>query len=460
MLKLHQLFFRNFLIILSITLFISGFVSYFTLKNIELNHFEDNLKSNINIIEIELLNSKNRDLNRYSASFENINDLRITLIDAKGVVLADSSKDIKEMDNHLNRPEIVQSKTDKYGISIRHSATTNMDYLYVAKKIGLNGSSIYIRMAVLIDRIMSDFYNLWFKVTLIFAISIVFALFIKFYINKKITQEVERITDFLHHLSNKKYRPINSKSFTEEFNSIFILLEKVAKKLKKRDKQKKKFTRELLLKNRQNREIISAMSHEFKNPVAVILGYSETLTQDKDMNENIRDKFLGKISQNAKRISDIVDRITIAIKLENQDLTLKISSFEIKALIQNVENLLKYKYKDREVEIIGEDRKIEADKTLIELVLINLIENALKYSDDNITVEINSNEIKIIDRGIGISKEDINRVTQKFYRVDKHIWNNSLGLGLNIVKYILKMHNTFLDIESRLDEGSVFSFKI
>ncbi len=460
MLKLHQLFFINFLLIFIATLLISGLVSYFTLKEIELNHFENSLKTNINIVEIDLKSSKDRDLNRYSECFEKRIELRITLIDENGVVLIDSTNDAKMMENHLNRPEIIEANRHIYGSSLRYSTSTKKTYLYVAKKVILDDKSIFIRMAMDTKQIMNDFYNLWLKVTLIFSISIVFALFIKYYINKNIKIEVDKITDFLQHLSNKNYKPTISNPFTQEFDLILRLLKKVAKKLEKREKQKKKFTKKLVLKNRQNKEIISAMSHEFKNPIAVILGYSETLINDRDINENIRNKFLDKISQNAKRISNIIDRITMAIKLENEDLTLKITNFDIKELLDGVKNLLKEKYKDRKIEIIGESRIVEADRTLIELVLINLVENALKYSNDNIIINIEKDKIKIIDKGVGIEAKEINKVTQKFYRVNNNIWNNSLGLGLNIVKHILKMHTSHLEIESQLNKGSTFSFKI
>lgn len=460
MLKLHQLFFINFLLIFIATLLISGIVSYITLKDIQLNHFEESLKTNINIIEIELKSSKDSNLDRFSECFEKKSSLRITLIDKDGVVLTDSSQDSESMENHINRPEIKKAIKHIYGSSLRYSTTTKKNYLYVAKKIKLNNENIFIRMAMDTKRIMEDFYNLWLKVTLIFSLSVIGALFIKYYINKNIKVEVDKITDYLLHLTNKNYKPIVSNPFTEEFDTIFKLLKKMAKRLEKRDKQKKKFTKQLLLKNRQNREIISAMSHEFKNPVAVILGYSETLINDKDINENIRNKFLDKIGQNAKRISNIIDRITIAIKLENEDLTPKISKFDLKQLVEGVKNLLGEKYKDREIEIKGEDRLVEADRTLIELVLINLIDNALKYSEDDVTIEISEDSIKVIDRGIGIDSRDMDKVTQKFYRVDNNIWNNSLGLGLNIVEYILKMHSSHLYIESEIAKGSTFSFKI
>ena len=96
----------------------------------------------------------------------------------------------------------------------------------------------------------------------------------------------------------------------------------------------------------------------------------------------------------------------------------------------------------------------------MEVVLKNLIENALKYSKDEVLVEIEENSISVSDKGVGISDKDIDKVTKKFYRSGTHNWDNSMGLGLSIVKTILALHKSKLDIQSKVDEGSTFSFTI
>jgi len=96
----------------------------------------------------------------------------------------------------------------------------------------------------------------------------------------------------------------------------------------------------------------------------------------------------------------------------------------------------------------------------MEIVLKNLIENALKYSKEVVKVELVGREVRVIDEGVGISKENLEKVTKKFFRTDEHSWDNSMGLGLAIVKQILKLHNTTLKIESQEHRGSIFSFKI
>ena len=94
------------------------------------------------------------------------------------------------------------------------------------------------------------------------------------------------------------------------------------------------------------------------------------------------------------------------------------------------------------------------------MVLKNLIENALKYSKDEVYVLIEKDNISISDKGLGISDKDLDKVTKKFYRSGTHNWDNSMGLGLSIVKTILSLHKSKLNIQSKVDEGSTFSFNL
>jgi signal transduction histidine kinase len=102
---------------------------------------------------------------------------------------------------------------------------------------------------------------------------------------------------------------------------------------------------------------------------------------------------------------------------------------------------------------------VTADKTLIDIVLKNLVENALKYSEDIVVIKLEDREVSIIDKGIGIVADELPKVTKKFYRTDLNSWDNSMGLGLAIVKTILTLHNIELHIESQQGVGSRFFFR-
>lgn len=97
---------------------------------------------------------------------------------------------------------------------------------------------------------------------------------------------------------------------------------------------------------------------------------------------------------------------------------------------------------------------------MFENLMTNLVENGLKYSEEEVVVRVRDARVEVIDKGIGISEADIGQITKRFFRVDALSWDNSIGVGLYIVKYILKLHNTFLEIESRPGKGSKFWFDI
>ncbi len=275
----------------------------------------------------------------------------------------------------------------------------------------------------------------------------------------KIQKELTKIDEHLISLKISNKKALMSK----EFLSIHNNLNRVLNNAKKREADKQKYSAKLKLKNRQRSDMISAIAHEFRNPISAIMGYAQTLQEDSDIPPLLRDKFLTKIVNNSQKIEDLLSRLTLWNRFESGETRLHISSFDLVALLKEIKQNLEYKYSNRAIIIKNsyeEKVYIEADRTLIEIVLINLIENSLKYSKDEIRVEIDSGYIYIIDRGIGISSEDIGKVTKKFYRSDIQNWDNSMGLGLAIVKTILTLHSIDLEISSIKGEGSSFFFSL
>jgi signal transduction histidine kinase len=190
------------------------------------------------------------------------------------------------------------------------------------------------------------------------------------------------------------------------------------------------------------------------------MGYASSVREDEELSKDIRDKFLDKVIKNAQKISYMIDRLSMAIKLESNSLELKYSTFDIKRVIEEARDTLLQKYKGRDILVELESQEIIADKVMFENLFINLMENALKYSEEDIFIRVENGFIKVIDGGIGINEDEIKKLTKRFYRVDTLKWDNSIGVGLYIVKYILKLHKINLEIKSDIGVGSEFSFDI
>jgi len=247
---------------------------------------------------------------------------------------------------------------------------------------------------------------------------------------------------------------------TKEFENINIKLIHLLRKIKKRNKKKRKYTAQIKLKNRQRSDMLSAIAHEFRNPIAAIMGYAQTLNDDDEIPPLLQKKFLNKIYNNGEKIEELLSRLLLWNRFESGEQKLQLSKFNLQLLAKDVALTLEEKYKTRKIVVSETPLIIKADKALMDIVIKNLIENALKYSDETVVIEIENREFKVIDRGVGISDKNIDKVTKKFFRTDEHSWDNSMGLGLAIVKQILKLHNITLKIESQEDYGSTFSFRL
>lgn len=458
MLKIHQVFITKFLLLFVGVFLGSVLISYISLKSIIINHNKNHLINAIELLELELESVK--DLDAFAHKAKATTGLRFTFIDKEGLVLAESDMQKEEMDNHLQREEIQGALEETFFSSVRYSHSVNSDFLYVAKESSYHNKPIYIRLAMSLSQVMSDFYSLWSRLIFVFLIIIAIAFYFTKAMSNRILYDIKQITNYLDEVSNKNYKAILKTKYFFEFLQISLILKNLVKKLSNRDKKKRKYTAKLRLINKQRNDILSAISHEFKNPVASIMGYAQTLLEDDAIKPEIRQKFLKKINANGEKISQMLDRLALSVKLENNDLELNFSTFDLYALSHEVLTNLKSKYKDREIELTGQKNMIYADKTMIELVLINLIDNALKYSQDDVRVEIQEDRIMVQDKGIGIKQEHLEQVTQKFYRVDKNTWDNSMGIGLAMVSYILKAHHSSLEIDSEFTKGSTFSFSI
>ncbi|MCT7515404.1 sensor histidine kinase [Aliarcobacter cryaerophilus] len=457
MLKIHQLFLRTYLAIFVAILITVTLSTYFWAKNLYLNQVEKNLIQNIDILSVILEDTK--DINSVKDIIKDLSkklNLRISIINENGEVVAESHKNIEDIKNHSNRVEIIEARNIGLGKDTRVSETLNKDLIYIAKKVSFNEEIYYLRMADYTNKITDNFKKLTFEIFIYISFFLIIAFISTYFISIKIQRETDSILYFLKEITNKKKPIFLQSNYTFEFYKIAKLLNKVAKKISKKDEIKAKHTAKLTLANRQKDDIISAISHEFKNPIAIISGYSQTLIEDENLSQTLKIKFLNKILSNSNKMSQIVDKLRLTLKLQDNNHKLILNKVSIKKIVENSISDLKIKYKNREIKVLGVDKEINADEILIGIAISNLIENALKYSQEDVIIEINENSISITDKGIGISQENLENIFKKYYRATSNNWNNSLGLGLFIVKSILNVHNFKLEINSKIGNGSTF----
>ncbi|ALB47542.1 sensor histidine kinase [Clostridium beijerinckii] len=214
-------------------------------------------------------------------------------------------------------------------------------------------------------------------------------------------------------------------------------------------------------------QFVANVSHELKTPLTSIKGFAETLKFVKD--DETREKFLDIIDKEAERLSRLINDILVLSNIES-NLAVDMHEFEPGSVIEEVINIMRKTAINKNIKLEFKDNsneKIFGDRDKFHQLALNLIENAIKYSKDTSgKVEVLSyNEdkyycLRVKDNGIGIPKEDISRIFERFYRVDKSRKKGGTGLGLAIVKHIVKIFNGEIYVKSELGVGTCFEVKI
>ncbi len=238
--------------------------------------------------------------------------------------------------------------------------------------------------------------------------------------------------------------------------------------------QDKKLEIETLnIRENYRKEYMGNISHELKTPLFTVQGYILTLLDGAMKDKKVRKKYLQGASKGVDRLVHIVKDLDMITQLESGGLVLKRDNFDIVALIQNVFELLEMKAAKKNITLTLDKAYpptiVNGDRERIEQVVINLIVNSLKYGKPDGTTEVaiediskNKFLVRITDNGEGISQENLARIFERFYRVDKSgsRREGGSGLGLSIVKHILEVHLEKIYLESQLGVGSEFSFTL
>ncbi len=587
MLKWNNLGIKNRLIIIFIViqLFIISLSFYYFSANhrefyleqekINLGHYSQLMLNNISLEEIE---NEDRILEKKAAEWSNDSETRITIIAADGKVLADSDYEIKEMDNHRNRPEVVQAiESDYSGTAIRYSETIGEEMLYYALPVKNQGELIgVLRISRPIEFIRSvlfeDIKSYLFFFIILAAITIIFGWRLTYSIVKPletVTKTAEKISegDLSQRIPVRKYNSEIEKlarmfnlmaeeledkitEISQEKNRIEAILESMvdgviavdkkgkislinsaarrifnieAEKVKGKElinslfshridmylerafDKKESISREIKYNNPEQKiiqatfiplldesedvnggvivltditelrkletvrnDFVANVSHELRTPLTSMVGYLDTLLESNIEDPKTRDRFLKIIKEETDRLSVLIKDLMNLSKIESQSFDLEAD--DLIKVINKVVNLLKQNAENKNIEI-----KLKFDEQIplvymvreqIKQVLINLIDNAIKYTSagGEVLIRVEKEEDKIYcfikDNGMGIPRADQERIFERFYRVDKARTRSlgGTGIGLSIVRNIIKQHGSEIQVKSREGAGSEFYF--
>ncbi|MBF7083170.1 HAMP domain-containing protein [Desulfallas sp. Bu1-1] len=505
---------------------------------------------------------------------------RVTIIDAKGVVMGDSEENAAQMENHLNRPEVLQARSRGSGMVIRHSSTLDADMMYVAVPITENGRTTgFMRLALPLTEIKHAFFKLWSAVLIAILLVVLVTAPVSLGLGKKVTEPVERLIDFARQISRGNYHLRARVTSNDEIGELTRTLDEMAQTIKEKVnlitegknkleavlagmtsgvifvnkkgridlvnpaaekflafmaggaadiphnalirypelseainealqnekvvKQEIKISvpEETILEatispfrdqdgklngvvavlhditqirklERMRREFVDNVSHELRTPVTAVKGFTETLLDGAlDDRETCRE-FVEIIDREAGRLSRLVQDLLDLSRIESKHVTLKRKPVDMVALIRatavKFQGQLESAGLKINLHLPASPIFVEVDSDMMEQVLINLVDNAIKYTPPGglVEMEIAGREqdivVRVRDTGIGIPPEDLDRVFERFYRVDKarSRARGGTGLGLSIVKHIVDIHGGTVGVNSTPGKGSEFFFTL
>ncbi len=583
----RRLFWHFYIWFIAIIVFSLGIVSISSstaFRNFFYSSTEDNLQNQAmvirNILQDEIFQQNYDYIDKVSKSIGQQTQTRITVVLADGTVVADSFEIPAQMDDHSDRPEILQAWDKGLGIATRFSNTLNHNMMYTAIPVKRDNEIVaFIRTSMDVGHINSSLNTiLWRIAGLGLGIAIIAAI-ISFVVSRRISEPIEKMKENAEQFATGNFDNNIQVPKTRELEALAISLNKMAKQLKERlqtvtsqrnelevvlssmaegvvaidaqsrvismnrtagqlldveiDNVEKRSVEEVIrdskilqfikdalessepitmeiasgekrekylhvygrnleqklgtdpgaiivfnditkLRQLENirRDFVANVSHELKTPITSIKGFVETLLDGAVNNKDDAQRFLSIIARHTDRLNAIIEDLLILCRIQEEDQAqrLTLEQANIKTCIQAAVETCSMKAKKKQVEIVIESPDIicRIDPFLIEQALVNLIDNAVKYSDENkqveVTAEQNEKEIKISvqDHGYGIPSAHLERIFERFYVTDKARSRKlgGTGLGLSIVKHICQSHGGRVEVQSNIGQGTRFEIII
>lgn len=372
---------------------------------------------------------------------------RITLVDSSGKVLFDNRNDINSLGNHNDREEIREARENGTGYSERYSDTLSRKTINVTKL--LNNGDV-LRLSKDMSTVWSTLMDTIFPMICVMFFAILIAAYMAGRVSKAVTTPINQID-------------LNEPDREKVYDEIEPLIDKIIKQNNQIDKQIEQLNMEHEKQDNLRRDFTANVSHELKTPLTSISGFAEIIQNGMVKEEDIT-RFAGKIHSEAQRLIILVGDIIKLSQLDGKDIAVKMEPIDLYETSQAVMGHLEAAAEKRNIKMFlsGKHLVITGAEQIIEEMIFNLIDNAIKYNKTGgkIYVNILKNDdginLSVEDTGIGIKDEDIGRIFERFYRADKSHSKEigGTGLGLSIVKHGANFHNAKVFVKSKYKEGT------
>jgi len=564
----YKIFF-SYLVIICLSFFLLDILMRDEVKSVLTSQIEEELFSYTGLLNLAPPQKASENIQQIAK----ISNCRITLIDAKGRVFADSEKDIALLENHLNRPEVQEARLKGKGKSVRFSNSIGTDMLYVSVAIK-DGKEIagYIRLArplYAVQHVIDKVYRyILLSIFIVAAISLLIALLFSYRLYEPVkTMEqfteklrkgepvgtiildtadetktlaeninylveelrdkirianeeksklitaftsmnegvliidqrdlIEFISPVLSNMLTVRYGDVGGKTLMEAFRSLD--LQKAFQEFKQ---TRSNVSREIVLGGTEpfimsvsisavhgltdeektmivfhdvtrlkkleqiKMDFVANVTHEIRTPLTAIIGYLETIQSGTINNVEETKKFIDVVLKQAERLNRLVEDLLTISNIEMKETVLNFENVSLNAAVNNVISLIQPKAAQKKITIhnnISDNfASVKADRDKLAQILLNILDNAVKFTPEGGNVAVNAEEsesfavVSVTDTGSGVPADEVQRLGERFYRVDKSRSRDlgGTGLGLSIVKHLMIAHDGRMEIQSQLGKGT------
>ena len=412
----------------------------------------------------------NPSLQRRTRDLAAASGARVTLVDRNGVPLADSEADYRKMENHKSRAEVAAALGGQVGSDTRRSATTHIDFLYVAIPHPLGA----VRLAVPMSEVKSQVDQIRRRMLISTALAFLPAFLVAALFARSVSSKLGSIIDYAGTLAEGNFNARLADPGSDELGVLGTKLNDTGAKLQRMFEQLQHEHQELEKLERIRKDFVINVSHELRTPLASIQGYTETLLDGAvhDNQHNIR--FLNIIRQNAERLTNLASDLLTLSRIELGTQKFQFASYYTNNILLDCADAMRPLAQKKSITIDADPgpagQEVFCDWKAVHQALCNLLENAIKYTPDGGSITVGATpaeragfvRLYVRDTGIGIPTDELPRLFERFYRVDKARSRElgGTGLGLAIVKHLARSHGGDVAVESELGKGSCFSLTL
>ena len=395
--------------------------------------------------------------------------VRVTWIERDGKVGVDSDADAKVMENHGGRPEVMAALKGEVGSDTRRSASLGMETLYVA----VPATAGVLRLSVPLSGVQQQVTEIRKQVFQAAALAFLPSILLAALVSRQVSMRLANIIEYAGKLAKGEFDARLERTGGGELGQLGRKLNDTGQNLERIVKELEREHTEIEKLERVRKDFVINVSHELRTPLASIQGYTETLLDGAVHEPGLNVRFLGIIRQNAERLARLTGDLLTLSRIELGRHKFQFASYYVNRLIEDsvesVRLLAEKKSISLQLELGPAESDVFCDSEAVHQILGNLLDNAIKYTPEGGAVYAGGAapvdgmvKIWVRDTGPGIPADDLPRLFERFYRVDKARSRElgGTGLGLAIVKHLVRAQGGEVTVDSVVNKGSTFSFTL